>query len=385
MLATASYVATRGLHLASFLAPQNQLDPALLSRFCPGGVTPGFQPGQCVLGDNWNETSLAAGQTVNAQTVLQQLGYGRDSNGFYSPYQKFYDDMGGAGGGAILMNALMPYPQYGNGTIWNFFENRGQSGYNALQTQIQKRISNGVSILANYTLSRTMSNGETGRSWYYYPALNSQNARSEYTVASFDQRHVIKIASVYELPFGPGKMLLNRGGAVMKNLIGGWQLSGILNYSSGVPINTIYGYGNPLGNSFNRGNVVPGINPLVGSFSNTNKCAAGTSGANCQPMPILNPAAFSEPGPWVVGNAPRLIPVYLPWYKNEDLAISKKFFMGERVHAELRFEMFNALNRVIAACNPQDTTPGDSNFGFAQLGCQSNTRRQGQAFFRIQF
>jgi hypothetical protein len=386
MFLTASYVATRGVHLPSYLNEPNQLNPALLSQLCPGGVTPGFQSGQCVLGDSWNDTGLSPGQTVNAQTVLQQLGYGKDPNGFYSPYRNFYNDMGGAGGGATLKNALVPYPQYGNGQVWNYFENRGQSGYNALQTQLQKRISDGVSILANYTLSRTLNNGETGRSFFIYPgALNSQNVKPEYTVAGYDQTHVINILGVYELPFGPGKPFLNHGGWAMKNLIGGWQLSGILNYSSGTPIN-IKGYGDPLNNGFNRGNVVPGVNLFIGSFSDTNKCAAGTSGSNCQGLPILNPAAFSEPGPWVVGNAQRQLSyLRLPWYENENLALAKKFFLGERVHAELRFEMFNALNRVVAQCWPQDTTPGDSNFGLAQVGCQSNTRREGQAFFRIQF
>jgi hypothetical protein len=75
----------------------------------------------------------------------------------------------------------------------------------------------------------------------------------------------------------------------------------------------------------------------------------------------------------------------VPWNENEDLGLGKKFFFGEKVHAELKFELFNALNRMIAACGPQDTTPGDYNFGLAQIGCQSNTRREGQAFFRIQF
>jgi hypothetical protein len=141
-----------------------------------------------------------------------------------------------------------------------------------------------------------------------------------------------------------------------------------------------------LNNLFNRPNVVPGVNPFIGSFSNTNKCAPGTSGSNCQPLPILNPAAFTNAGAWVVGNAPRQLSyVRLPWSENEDLALAKKFFLGERVHAELRFELFNAFNRVVAACWPQDTTPGDSNFGLAQVGCQSNTRREGQAFLRISF
>jgi hypothetical protein len=395
MFFTASYVANRGVHLGSFLEPINQLDPTLLSKVCPGGFTPGYQGGtQCVLGDVWTDNSTGPGQTVNPQTVLRSLGYGLDSaNGqndsLYSPYVNFATDYGTVANGqvstgATLFQALLPYPQV-NGTAYNGFENEGKSRYNSLQTQLQKRLSNGVSILANYTLSRNTSNAEYSRTGTIgVSVLNKYNQGPEYAVTSFDQTHVINITGVYELPIGPGKAFLNQGGMLMKNAIGGWQISGILTYNSGTPFG-IGAYGSPLGGG-NRANIVTGVKPYLGSYSSTNKCAVGTSGSSCQALPILNPAAFSEPGPWVVGASPRQLSyLRLPWSENENVALAKKFFFGERVHAELRVEFFNLLNRMLAACGPQDTTAGDANFGLAQIGCQSNTRREGQAFFRVQF
>ena len=376
MLLTATYVANRGVHLASYLHPFNQLNPAILNQLCPGGVTPDYG-GQCILGDVWTDSA--------AQTVLQQHGYGIDPNGLYSPYQNFYNNFGGANTGATVMQALLPFPQF-PGIIWNSFENDGASSYNALQTQVQKRMSNGVSLLANYTLSRNMGNAEGGRSYSSaYPPLNSQSPKLEYTVTSFDETHVINISGVYQLPFGPGKSFLNRGGSLMKNLIGGWQASGILNYSSGSPL-SISASGNPLNNGFNRANIVPGVKPLIGSWKDVDKCSSYTGG-QCTPHQLLNPAAFTDPGPWVPGNSPRnLSYLRLPWYENENASLGKKFFFGERVQAQLRVEYFDVLNRVVKNCSPNtNISSGAGSFGLAPMFCQGNSPRQGQGFFRISF
>ncbi|HEX3105768.1 MAG TPA: TonB-dependent receptor [Terriglobales bacterium] len=384
---SADYVGNRGLHLAAGLNQFNQLNPALLSKLCPNGVTPGYQGGtQCVLGDSWYDTSPGGAQSVLGPGGALQGRFGKDANGLYSPYQEFFNDMGGYSGSATLMSALVPYPQYGNGIIYNSFDNSGKSTYNALQTQLQKRLSNGVSLLANYTLSRSMTNAESGRGGDYSAPLNKYNQGPEYSIASFDQTHAINIVSVYELPIGPGKPFLNHARTLMNNIIGGWQLSGIVQYRSGTPLSVgANSYsGSPFNNGFNRANIVPGVNPYIGSWHNTDKVDA-----NGNPLPILNPAAFSDPGPWVPGNAPRNLDyLRLPWSYNENVALGKKFFMGERVHAELRVEFFNLLNRDLKNCAPNtniSSGTGIGGFGAAAEQCQSNRPRQGQAFFRIQF
>lgn len=375
MLVTATYVGNRGVHLASLLHPQNQLNPGILSSLCPGGVTPNYG-GQCVLGDVWTDSK--------AQSVLAQHGYGIDANGLHSPYETFYSNYGGANSGATVMQALVPFPQ-SPGILWNDFENEGASSYNALQVQVQKRASSGLSLLANYTLARNMGNAEVGRSYNIYPpALNSQNPKAEYTVTSFDETHVINIAYVYDLPFGPGSRFLNRGGSLMKNLIGGWQTSGILNYSSGTPLSVSAG-GNPLNNGFNRANIVPGVKPMLGSWKDVDKCRS-YAGGQCVPYQLLNPAAFSDPGSWVPGNSPReLSDLRLPWYENENMKLGKKFFIANRVQAELSIEYFNVFNRVVKQCAPDTDISDGGSFGLAPTFCQSDSPRQGQAFFRITF
>jgi hypothetical protein len=374
-----SYVGNRGVHLPSGLQPWNQLNPDFLSLCAnDGGAS------NCVLGDSWTCTTQTLDSNGNptfpcpapvpAQTVLQRLGYGKDSNAFNSAYQNFSNDYGQS---VPLLNALVPYPQYPN-VIRNGFETEGRSSYNALQAQVQRRFSDGIAFLVNYTLSRSMTNAETGFGGFAAQALNKYNLAAEYTIASYDQTHFVNISGVYELPIGPGKQFLADGGFATKNLAGGWQVSGVLQYQSGTPFG-VMASGNPLNNGFNRANVVPGIEPVI-SWNNVNKTDKVGN-----PLPVLNPKAFSDPGPWVPGNAPRVLDsLRLPPTYNENIALAKKFFLGDRVQAELRMEFFNVLNRVIRSCMP-DNNISDGSFGLAPQQCQSNAPRQGQAYFRISF
>jgi hypothetical protein len=87
-----------------------------------------------------------------------------------------------------------------------------------------------------------------------------------------------------------------------------------------------------------------------------------------------------------------------PFESNETLGLSKRFFLGERVRAELRVEFDNVLNRM-RVCggdkmdnNPYDVAgldPNNTNFNFGIVSpgavCQGNTPRRGQAFFKITF
>jgi hypothetical protein len=378
LFVSVSYVGNIGVHLPSGLRPLNQLNPELL-KLCAddGGAS------NCVLGDSWTCTTqtlddggnptLPCPAPIPAQTVLQRLGYGKDANGFNSVYQNFFNDYGPS---VPLLNALVPFPQYI--TIPNNFETRGRSSYNALQAQVQKRFSDGIGFLVNYTLSRSMANGESGFGAFAASVLNKYYLAPEYTIASYDQTQFVNVSGVYELPIGSGKKLLSGGGFLKKNLAGGWQLSGVLQYQSGTPLG-LGANGNPLNTNFNRPNVVPGVKPVI-SWENVDK-----TDASGNPLPVLNPKAFSDPGPWVPGSAPRILDsVRLPPTYNENIALAKKFFLGDRVNAELRIEFFNILNRVIRSCIP-DPNVSDGSFGLAPQQCQSNLPRQGQGYFRITF
>jgi hypothetical protein len=361
MFLSVSYIGNRAVHMPSQLNNPNYIPQQFLA----------LGP---ILDDSWT--------TPRAQAALQAAGFGQipagsNGAGLFAPYTTFMDDWGPD---ALIGRALREFPQY-RGMSFNF-DSAGTVTYNALQAQAQKRFSAGASFLVAYTLSRTMSNTDTAFPTFNSSALNKFNPKSEWSIASNDQTHILSISGVYELPIGPGKPLLNRGGTLARNILGGWQISGVASYSSGQPFG-IAASGTPLFGGSNRANISPGV-PFNLDWNNYY-----TFGAK----PVLNPSAFSDPGDFAVGTSPRNISsLRNPWNLNESIGLGKRLYAGERVSAELRMEFFNILNRMQICGGPNqngsmDSNIADSTFGLISGGgaCQNNRPRQGQAFFKITF
>ena len=348
---SAAYVGNHGVHLPSALNPTNQLNPAYLKY-------------STALGAQWNSPA--------GQAVLQSAGFGQ-YNGLYTPYDNFANDFPFQ----TVSQALSEYPQFlttEDGQTLNNFDTNGVSIYNSLQTQLQKRFTNGLSFLAAYTLSRVMSNSDEGFSVNTPTALNKFNQRAEWAVSSADQPQLLTMSGVYELPFGAGKRFFSGGNLVQRELVGGWQLSGVFQYESGTPFG-ISANGSPLGTGGNRANVVPGQSVHL-NYKNYYKN-----------LPVFNTAAFSDPGQYAVGDAARnQSDLRNPFSSNENLALAKKFSFGDKVSAELRMEYFNVLNRM-QVCGPSDenVSHASANFGYVVAPCQGNNPRQGQAYFRVNF
>ncbi|HTS13338.1 MAG TPA: TonB-dependent receptor [Candidatus Limnocylindrales bacterium] len=376
MFVQVSYVGNRSVHIPAALIHFDQLNPSYLSLCTPanGGLN------DCTLSNAWTDG-------VN-QPILQSLGFaqtsvtcpgGGPSGNFYTPYVNFLCDWGPS---APLSQALLPYPQFSG--ITDNYDQTGMSLYNALQVQFQKRYASGLSFLVNYTLARNMTNTDSGFGTFNGGSLNQYNTKAEWSVADNDETHLANVSVVYELPLGPGKKFLNSGGIVAKNLLGGWQFSTFFTYQSGLPfgISANGGLPNAAGNRADR---IPGV-PLTVNWDNYYQDLAGN------PVPVFNPAAFSAPGIWALGNTPRNV-LRNPFYSNENLAFAKHFFLGDRVSAELRVEYFNLFNRfLVGNCldeNSNDSLAagGNGNFGLEGLGsvCQGNSPRQGQAYFTVRF
>jgi hypothetical protein len=393
-LLSVSYVGDRAVHLLSMLNPINQTNPENLTKFCPNGIP--TDP-TCLMSP---ASPNNAWTSAPSQAALASVGFAKaqspcGTTPLYTPYINFECDWGDSMG---IQQALLPYPMFwpseSSGGLTNQFNMGGSAFYNALQVQAQKRWANGLTFLVNYTLSRDMANTDSGFSTFNFGALNGFNQKSEWTVASTDQTHVVNITGVYELPLGPGKRFLNHGGSVMRNLVGGWQFSGVATYASGFAFgggsqdsgeSFCCGNTDPYQNGFNR----PNYNPSLPS--NVNFGNYRTS------QPVFNTAAFSDPG-FTGGNAPRFISAFrLPWGLNENFALAKHLYAGERVSMELRMEFFNILNRV-QICGP-DNNVDDSRFGLVNPGtfnvngqnvnisqaCQANGPRQGEGILRINF
>ncbi len=295
---------------------------------------------------------------------------------------------------ATVLQALRPYPQFqgSDGGIFNNFDDTGSSLYHAMQVSLEKRYTNGLSFLVSYNLSRMMSDTNSGFTSFAALALNKDNQKAEWSIDNNDQTNMINIAGTYELPFGRGRQFMNSGG-VVNAILGGWQISPLLTYATGTPLwnsngnsgGSVFVTGDPLGNQCNpcnRANVVS-YNNIMFSYNNVSNG-----------LPVINKADFSDPGPWVLGNAPRVIGALRNQFQsNENIALAKYFPLGERIKLKLEIEYFNVLNRVNHAgggsgangnsCGP-DLNFEDPTFGQA-INCQSNTQRQGQAFLGINF
>jgi hypothetical protein len=328
------------------LNPINQLSPAYLTQY----------------------GSLLGAQVTDPAAVAA---------GIKIPFANFLSDFGSS---ATVLQALRPYSQYSN--FLNNFDNTGSALYHAMQLQLEKRYTNGLSFLVSYNLSRMMSNTNSGFTSFANASLNKENQKAEWAIDPNDQTNMINIAGTYELPFGKGRPFLNRGG-VLNAVLGGWQISPLLTYATGSPLfsgtgGSVLVNGDPLGNGCapcNRANVLSYSNIML-SYNNV-----------YTGLPVINKANFGDPGPWVLGNAPRVIGALRNQFaKNENVALAKYFPLGEKVKIKLEVEYFNLLNRVNLSggnCNV-DLNFEDANFG-KSVNCQNNTPRQGQGHLAITF
>ncbi len=204
-------------------------------------------------------------------------------------------------------------------------DERNMSNYHSLQAKLTKRYAHGVTALLSYTYSRSLDYGGSAASGGGYVG-NPQtvtNLKAGYGLSGFDQMHRFVGSVNYELPFGPGKAWLKSGWA--SQVVGGWELDGIVTFASGLPFTVT------LNNGVN-----------FGAPSWPNRIAAGTL-ANPQPSLWFNTAAFVAPPPNTYGNSARGV-LYGPGTSNWDLSAQRKFRLTERFSLNFRMDAFNAFN-----------------------------------------
>jgi hypothetical protein len=118
----------------------------------------------------------------------------------------------------------------------------GMSYYNAGQVTLRHPTSHGLQMDVSYTYSRSIDMGSdaerntefTGQTDFSL-ILNTWKPYLNRGVSDFDTTHLVTVDAVYQLPFGRGKMLLGSSDRLVDAVVGGWQLSGINRWSSGLP------------------------------------------------------------------------------------------------------------------------------------------------------
>ncbi len=273
---------------------------------------------------------------------------------------------------AVPFVNLLPNPA--GGTI-ALLENDAYSRYNALQVEVRRRFSQGLYFQANYTFSKTTTNAIGGDQFYFEPYLDNGRPELDEQRADFDQTHVFNFNGVYQLPFGKGKPFLNSGG-IVNAIFGGWELSGIMQWTTGAPVTIV----DPRG-TFNTGGrsarqtansslSIEEIRALTGVFEANgniywiNPSILGPTGAPSAGFgqtPFAGQVFFNnEPG--ATGTLPRTL-INGPRVFNIDAALLKNFAISEQMRLQLRMEAFNILNNVNFNNITQNTSINATNFG----------------------
>jgi outer membrane receptor protein involved in Fe transport len=208
-----------------------------------------------------------------------------------------------------------------------YHEPEMRSNYNSLQLHAEKRFHQGLYLLTNFTWAKSLDDGTfgpgdgNGNQFCFSCNYGPTGAVRPWTWIS---------AANWELPFGHGRAYANGLSRAGDAVVGGWALSGVFNFESGLPFTPYYSTSPTVLNSpiYDRPNLVG--DPHV-SHPNRNEW--------------YNPAAYATPAQYTFGDAGRNS-LMGPGYGEVDLSLTKSFAITEKTHLDLKWDVFNALNRI---------------------------------------
>ena len=295
-------------------------------------------------------------------------------------------------GSSVLLNN----PNTG---VADLLGNGAKFRYNALQTEIRRRFSQGLTFQANYTFQKSLTDAPgTGQTRFEPLIDNALGSRIEYAIADTDTTHVFNLNAIYELPFGRGRRFFSGAGGLADRIIGGWQLTSIFRIDSGAPFSitdprgTLNRTGRSGRQTANTNLTKDQIKNLVGVFRtpcgiffidpqvinlDLAQCGSGLIRPR-QPGTTAGVAALgfgqgTFPGqvffnvpPGQTGNLERNF-ISSPTFLNWDASIIKNIPITERVRFQIRGEAFNVLNRSNFAITNQFTQANINSGTFGRL------------------
>ncbi len=250
----------------------------------------------------------------------------------------------------VDVNAIRPFAGYGA------FGDRAPvftSNYNSLQASLNHRMSHGLTLGASYTWSKLLTTNPLDRAW---GATNTYNLNQGYGPSTLNTPQILVLSYVYQEPFFKNQRGLGW-------MLGGWELSGIVNFQTGQSI-TVTQPNDPFAVNGNRG-----IGFLQGDATNLANQSGSSSGPKT-PGEFFNTAAFSQ-SVGAFGDS-RAGAVMGPGFQRWDTSLFKNVRFGERVNFQLRLETFNTFNHGSPSqiCNDAGSSTcvvGNSSFGVVTL------------------
>jgi len=236
-----------------------------------------------------------------------------------------------------------------------YFGNNASDNYNSLQAKVYKSFNRGYSFMAHYTWSKGLDYGSN---------FFAVNPGAGYGPDSFDIRHRFVMTNIWDLPIGRGKAWLGEIGPVADRFLGGWTISAITIWRSGVPFTPSYVQRNCAADTDPGDPCRPNrVGPVQVSgtreqyFATTGGVAL--PGTDCAPLtPRLcgvdangHSIAGPDSGPWArpgagqIGNVGR-DSFTGPGFFQSDIAVAKTVAMTESANLGFRADVFNVFNRV---------------------------------------
>jgi hypothetical protein len=287
-----------------------------------------------------------------------------------APRRPANDEAPGATGPCTLANPQNCNPALD--TTIDTFRSNTQSNYDSLQVRLEKRYSHGLQYELAYTFAHALDNassaslGSVNNGDFQDQRYPNQN----YGNADFDVRQRLVFSYLYDLPFGRGRTFGKDASGVVNQIIGDWQMTGVLsaatgNYYTATDINDVSVSGSDCGGT-------------VGYYCSRPARVGNPNTKPCIPGTLFNTCAFADDNtnPGIVplgtfGNAGRNI-IEGPGYTTWDTSLVKQFAITEQKHLEFRAEFFNVLNHVnylfgqfgAISAEPTPLEMGQSGFGY---------------------
>lgn len=236
------------------------------------------------------------------------------------------------------------FSQFGVQTSRQFFIPMANQRYDAWQTNITKRFSNGLFFTTNYTWSKSIGinagNSDSGLR-FYVPSQFSKNR----SVADFDRTHTFTTAVNYELPFGKGKRMASSGPAAY--ILGGWQINPTFQFYTGLPFIV----------SADAGTLNAPQNTQVADQLRADVTKRGGVGLG---NPFYDTTAFAAIPSARFGNM-GLNALRGPHLVTSNVGIFRTFTFTERISLQFRGEALNISNTP-ALNNPNANVSNQTNF-----------------------
>ncbi len=359
-----AYVGSRGVRLPVQSVNLNQLPFEDIAFARDNFATAGTCP---------TTANAAAACTSAAQFLSFQVA---------NPFQGLIPAVGGLNGATIARAQLLrPFPQYQ--TVTDFRPLIGESKYHALQINLQKRFSDGLSGTASYVWSKLMDTSGVGNGAAFLDPSSIQDIynyrRGEYSLSTLDVPHRFVGSFSYELPFGKHRRFGKDFGPLANAFFGGYKLAGTAIWQKGTPILIVANGFSELTGFFASQNAVRRPNHVGANTFNTSDYRKNARSGTA----VIDINAFATPAALTLGDGSRTYDdVRRDNYRNFDLSLTKVFGFNEnRQKMEFRIEALNALNLVVFG------TPGNninsSNFGI--VTSQGNRPRIVQLVGRFTF